>query len=291
MLNTIGFTFDFPRLLKRTLMLCLIGTLAATIAFAQQSEDEENFIKPSRPDAADPAEFQTAGVLQIEYGFDASFRAEEFRDQLRTPFTARYAASERVLLELDADAVDSESQESFNPATNQFSRARETGVGDVRLGFQVLAAKDAARRPALAFAYLVKLPTASSEKGLGSGRTDHRVTALVSKEFEKTDIDFNLAYLNVGREDSDRRASGGQAAFSVTRELTKRWHFIGEVSGQSEEDILPRGIYPLAAVTYRINKRIEIDSGVRFGIGAQAPKAGVFGGITVGVARLFKRAN
>jgi hypothetical protein len=44
-----------------------------------QAEEEEEFIKPSRPTVANPAEFQKPGVLQVEYGYDANFRGEDFR--------------------------------------------------------------------------------------------------------------------------------------------------------------------------------------------------------------------
>lgn len=267
---------NHPFMIKR-----LISVLAACLMFvagakAQQASEEE-VIKPSRPDVADPAEFQAAGVLQIEYGVDANFRAEDFYSQLRTPLTLRYAVSERLLIEGDFDVVDAERE--------QENGRRETGVGDVRLGFQIVAAKESEAHPALAFAYFVKLPTASEDKGLGTGRVDHKLVALLSKKFGKTEVDFNAAYLNVGREDARRRASGGQAAFALTRELNEHFDLITELSGQSEEDANPRGIYPLAALGFNPNKRTEIDGGVRFGIGREAPHVGVFAGVTFGASR------
>ena len=253
------------------------GGLAPPSHAQQTQGEEEEIIKPSRPDLADPAEFQRPGVLQVEYGFDAAFRAEEFRDQLRAPLTLRFAASRRLLLELDLDTFDSERDEE--------TRQRETGVGDTRLGAQVLAVEDGEGHPALAFAYIVKLPSASETKQLGTGRVDHRVVALVSKKLGETDVDFNIAYLNVGREDSERRASGGQAALSFTRELTDKFGLVGEVSGQSEEDLLPRGIYPLGGVTFKASERVQFDAGLRFGIGREAPRVGLFAGVTVGIGK------
>jgi hypothetical protein len=105
----------------------------------------------------------------------------------------------------------------------------------------------------------------------------------------KTDIDFNAAYLNVGREDSDRRASGGQAALSVARELSERLSLEGELSGQSEEDIQPRGVFALGALAYRVNRRLILDGGVRFGLNPEAPRFGVFAGMTIGIADFYKR--
>lgn len=256
--------------------LLLLLTAASTLAQQSQSGEEE-LIKPSRPDVADPAEFQPPGVLQVEYGIDANFRSEEFRDQQRAPLTLRFAASHRLLLQFDIDTIISERDVE--------THARETGVGDTRLGAQVLAVENGEGHPALAFAYFVKLPSASQTKQLGSGRVDHRVVALTSKKMGDTDVDFNVAYLNVGREDSNRRASGVQAALSFTHELTDKFGLIGEVAGQSEEDVLPRGIYPLGALTIKASRRVQFDAGVRFGIGAEAPHVGVFAGITIGIGK------
>src|SRR5215204_7337502 len=180
--------------LTNLLLLILLSSIFVTAARAQQppGEDDEDLIKPTRPGIANPAEFQKPGVLQIEYGYDGNFRAEEFRSQQTAPLTVRFALAERLLLHFDVDSVISEKDETG---------MRETGVGETRVGVQVLALKDNERHPALAFAFYTKLPTASREKNLGTGRTDYRVVALVSKKAGITDFDFNAAYLNVGRED------------------------------------------------------------------------------------------
>ncbi|HEV8157920.1 MAG TPA: transporter [Pyrinomonadaceae bacterium] len=145
-----------------TFWLTAILLIFVGIANAQQSSDdeEEKFIEPSRPNVANPAEFQKPGVLQVEYGYDANFRGEDFRWQQTAPLTVRFAASKRLLFDFDIDTIISEKSEM---------QQHETGVGDTRVGVQVLALEDTERHPALAFAYYVKAPTASSEKELGTG--------------------------------------------------------------------------------------------------------------------------
>jgi Putative MetA-pathway of phenol degradation len=243
-------------------------------------QEEEEFIKPSRPGVASPAEIQKAGVLQVEYGYDVNFRADEFRTQQTVPLALRFAASGRLLLELDPDIVKSETEENGN---------QETGVGDTRLGFQVVANKETGMHPALGFAYYVKLPSASREKGLGTGRVDHKVIALLSKKFGEADMDINVAYLNVGREDSNRRASGGQGAVSLAYEFENNLGVEGELSGQSLDDVQPRGIFALGALTYKVSRRLQFDGGVRFGLNPGAPRVGVFAGMVIGAADLFRK--
>ncbi len=247
-----------------------------------QSDEEEDFIKPARPSLANPAEFQKPGVLQIEYGYDSNFHASDFRFQQSAPLDIRFAASSRLLLEAEIETVQSERQEEGGKL--------ETSVGDTRLGFQVVALKDSEKHPALAFAYSVKIPTASESKMLGTGRVDHRVTALLSKKLgENTDLDINVAYLNIGREDSERRADGGLAAISLSHEFENKFGFEAEISGNSLDDVQPKGVYALGALTYKVNKRLRFDTGMRFGLSNEAPRVGFFAGFTVGVADFFEK--
>src|SRR5215210_7056 len=169
----------------------------------QPATEEEDFIKPSRPGVALPAEIQKAGVLQLEYGYDGNFRSEEFRKDQSAPLTFRFAASSRLLLELDLDTVKSQTDEAGE---------RETGIGDTRLGFQVVALKDTEKHPALAFAYYIKLPSADEEKGLGTGRVDHKFITLLSRKLGQVDMDLNGAVLFVGREGASGWVTGGQGA-------------------------------------------------------------------------------
>lgn len=111
---------------------------------------------------------------------------------------------------------------------------------------------------------------------------DHRVTAILSKKVGETDLDFNVAYLNVGREDSDRRASGGLAALAFSHEFQNNFGVDGELSGNSVDDAQPRGIYVLGALTYKVSRRLRLDGGLRFGLNPEAPRVGVFAGFTVG---------
>lgn len=248
----------------------------------EQEDDDENFIKPSRPTVANPAEFQRAGVLQIEYGYDSNFRASDFRFQQSPPLGIRFAAHSRLLLETEIETVQSERMGKGGKL--------ETGVGDVRLGFQTVAVKESEKRPALAFAYSIKIPTASESKMLGSGRYDHKLTVLLSKKLgENTDLDINAAYLNVGRDDSERRASGALTAINLSHEFENKFGLEAEISGNSLDDVQPKGVYALGGVTYKVNKRLRFDTGMRFGISREAPRVGFFAGFTVGVANLFKK--
>jgi hypothetical protein len=262
----------------------LVRSIPATDALpspaAQSQNDEEDFIVPSRPSLSNPAEFQRPGVLQVEYGYDANFRADEFRTQQAAPLALRFAVTNRLLIEADLDTVRSETDETGT---------RMTGLGDTQLGFQVVAVKGTEEHPALAFAYYVKLPSASENKNLGTGRFDHKILMLVSKKYGQTDVDFNAAYLIVGRENENGWVTGGQAALSISHEFENNFGLESELSGQTKDDVQPIGLYALGALTYKVNRRLVLDGGMRFGLNADAPRFGVFAGLTVGVADFRKK--
>ena len=166
---------------------------------------------------------------------------------------------------------------------------RESGVGDISLGFKAIARDKPNERLGIAFAYRVKIPTASEEKQLGTGQVDHNLRLIFNRKLGKNDFVFNVSYLNVGRDDSDKRASGAQTAFAFERKLPKKFSLITEIFGNSVDEEQPRGIYLLEALTYKINKRLRFDIGARPGFGRDAPKIGIFAGFTVGVADLYRK--
>ena len=254
----------------------LLGPAHAAQSQGGGGEDEDD-VKPSRPGVASPAEIQKPGVLQLEVGYDANLRARDVRAEQTLPLTLRYAATKRVLLQLDFDAVKSE--------TDEATRVSLTGVGDTRVGLQLVALEDTDEHPALAFAYFVKIPTADGDKGLGTGRFDHKLVGLLSKKVGETDIDFNVAYLLVGEEGREGWEHGGQGALSVSRDFENNFGVEAELSGQSHDDVQPRGVFALGAVRYKASRRLFFDAGARFGLNPEAPRVGLFAGMTVGLTR------
>lgn len=276
------------KLTIRFLLLSIITLISTFVICAQSSsqpDDEPDFIVPARPTVSNPAEFQKPGVLQLEYGYNANFHAAEFSVEQDTPLALRFAVNRRLLLEFDADSPASQTV-----SEEGFGKVRMTGAGDTQLGVQAVLQPENKSRPGISLAYYIKLPTASSAKGLGTGRVDHNFIGLVSKKFGETTIDFNAIYLLAGRtSSSDGFASSGQAALAVSRNLNKHFGIQGEISGMSRNDEQSGALFGLGVVTYQLNRRVVFDGGVRVGLTADAPRAGIVAGITVGVADLYKK--
>jgi len=269
-----------PRLYSTTWALVLFITCATGAFVHVQAQDPScpDFIVPARPTVSNPAEFQKPGVLQLEVGYNANFRAPGTHLQQDMPLALRFAVNRRVLLEFDGDSPSSQSD----------SGVRTTGAGDSQLGIQVVLHHENEKRPGFSVAYYIKLPTADSIKGLGTGRVDHNFIALVSKKIRGTTVDFNAFYLVSGRTTDNGHASSGQAAFAASHNVSSRAGIQGELSGYSRNDEQSGALFALAAFTYQIKPRLVIDSGLRFSLTHDAPHNGFFAGLTVGVCDLYK---
>jgi hypothetical protein len=270
------------RVAERLLIFALLLAAACGAAFAQthgETNDEPDFIVPARPTVSNPAEFQRPGVLQLEYGFNGNWRAPGGASQEDTPLALRLAVSRRLLLELDTDS----------PFSQASGGTRTTGAGDTQLGAQLVLRHEDARGPGVALAYYVKLPTASASEGLGTGRVDHSVLALVSKKLGETTLDFNAIYLLAGRTTDAGRASSAQAALAVSRNVTRRFGLQGELSGLTRNDSQAGALFALGVATYQLNRRLVIDGGLRLCLTDDGPRVGAVAGLTVGLAQLYRR--
>ncbi|MGI9035629.1 MAG: PepSY domain-containing protein [Pyrinomonadaceae bacterium] len=241
---------------------------------------ETPFTVPQRPTVSNSAEFQRPGVLQLAYGYDSNFHQPGTPSQQFLPLALRFAVSSRILVEFDnTDFVTQTAPDD----------TRQSGIGDTNLGVQYVIHHQTKTSPGLAASYYIKIPTASSSKGLGTGRVDHIFTGLASKNVGSITIDFNAIYLLAGRQSRAGYASSGQFALAFSRGLTKNLGGTAEISGYSRSDNSPGAILGLVGFGYQVNQRFSVYSGVRFGLTSAAPRIGFLAGITVGIANLYKK--
>src|SRR5882724_3462854 len=259
---------------------CGIAVQAQGTSSAPPANDEPDFIVPARPTFSNPAEFQRPGVLQLEMGYNGNFHGAGLRAEHDNPLALRFAVSNRILLEFDSDNVISQHPD---PGMTM------TGLGDMQVGIQIVLAHENESRPGIAFAYYIKLPTASDAKGLGTGSVDHNFIALISKKVGETTIDFNAIYLLAGRTSMSGHASSGQAAVAASRNVTKRFGLQGEISGVSRNDAQSGAAFALGVVTFQVNRRLVFDGGVRTGLTHGAPHVGAVAGLTDGISDLYSR--
>lgn len=248
-------------------------------AIPTQSPGDTTKSRRKRGRVSRAADFFGAGLLQLEYGYDGAFHAPDTRRDEAGAATLLFNTTEDTQLEVDFD--------TFHAITDA-SGARVSGIGDATVGLQVTAFAETPRHPSVAVAYSVKLPTASASRGLGSGRTDHKLTLLVSRSLGGVAIDCNASLLVNGAGGGPRRIAGFQAAFGLSRDLARGLSLEAEIFGENLDTDQPPGRFLQGGVTYEPNRQVSFDLGARVGLSSDAPHAGLFGGVSVSVTNFYR---
>jgi Putative MetA-pathway of phenol degradation len=237
----------------------------------------EMVANPNRPTVANPADITQYGVLELEYGWDRQWPTEGLR-QTSTGGLLKFG----LLCDIEL---------RWN-TTSFLSQTDPSGVhrtfGDNWLGPQIRIYRQTSHVPALSFSYALKVPSASTEDGLGSGKVDHALTFLASKDIAGTHFDFNVTQLWIGRSDAFGFDNSRQANLAFSHSIYRGMQFQGEFYGDTS---LNRGtpgfVSSLWALSYTITPRLVIDGGYEAGITAGGPHRHAFFGATYSIANLY----
>jgi len=231
---------------------------------------------PNRPTVANPADITQYGVLELEYGWDRVW-----------PLKGVTQTSANGLLKF---AVLCDVELRWN-TTSFLSQTDASGThrtfGDNWLGPQIRFYKQTRRVPSMAFGYAVKIPSAGTEDGLGSGSVDHSFTFLASKDVAKIHFDFNASQFWIGGGTGFNRNQQYNLAFS--RAIRGPLQFTGEFYGDTRlNSSTPGFVSSLWALTYTATPRLVIDGGLEAGLSSGGPHRHVFLGATWAIANLYR---
>jgi hypothetical protein len=140
-----------------------------------------------------------------------------------------------------------------------------SGPGDLEFKAKYRFIDEKGWLPSLAVAGILKIPTASESKGLGSGKADYNLSALFTRSLsEIVLLDVNLGYTLVGERGADNAFNASVAGrFAVS----SRWTLVGEVAvvnnfnGRSGDDLCST----LLGTQYQITENAVWDTGVEAG--------------------------
>jgi len=232
---------------------------------------------PNRPTVANPADITQYGVLELEYGWDREW--PEAGDH-QTSFGGLLKFGLLCDLELRWTTT------SFLSQTDVTGTHR--GVGDNWIGPQVRVFKQTRRWPTLALSYALKIPSANTEDGLGTGRVDHSFTFLASKDIAHFHFDFNVTHFWIGRQSVTGFDQNDQLNLAFSRTIRRGLGFTGEFYGDTELNrATPSFVSSLWALTYTISQRLVIDGGFEGGLTSGGPHRHVFGGLTYLIGNLY----
>jgi hypothetical protein len=231
---------------------------------------------PNRPTVANPADITQYGVLELEYGWDQVWPEQSVRQ-----------TSVGGLLKFGM-LCDVELRWS---TTSFLSQSDATGIhrsfGDNWLGPQIRVYRQTKRVPSLAFGYAVKIPSAGTEDGLGSGHVDHAFTFLASKDVVQFHFDFNVTQFLIGRPNASGFDKNQQLNLAFSHVIHGSLQFTGEFYGETRLNQTAGFASSLWALTYTVIPRLVIDGGFEGGLTSGGPHRHAFLGATWSIANLY----
>jgi len=230
---------------------------------------------PNRPTVSNPAHVTQFGVVELEYGLDRTWPEEGVHQT---------SASGLLKFGLLCDVELRWNTTSFLSQTD--ATGTHTTFGDNWLGTEIRFHRQIRRLPTMAFSYAFKIPSASTDDGLGSGRVDHSFTFGASESVAHFTFDFNLTQFLIGK------PPGGfdenqQMTLAFSHPIYKRLQFAGEFYGQTQLSAKPGFASSLWALTYTLAPRLVFDGGFEAGLTSGGPHRHAFGGITYSIANLY----
>jgi cobalt/nickel transport protein len=227
----------------------------------------------ARPLATDDAWTVEKGEFQLEVGFDA-LRQDNHDREYSPSLTLTYGVLEKMDLGIGSGYVFSHPTEG----------ERENGIADTEIKLKYRWIDEKNWRPAFTVSGILKIPTASESKGLGSGQTDFGINAILTKTLtKKCAIHLNLGYTLIGEDHVNNELNYSMAAQFL---LTGKWALVGEIVGVNNLNGR-HGDDPFSGLLgtyYSITDKIIWDAGLEIGMNKAAPDFR----LTTGLTWLFK---
>ncbi len=236
---------------------------------------------PNRPTVANPADITQYGVLELEYGWDRLWPGAGVR-QTSAGGLLKFGMLCDVELRWNTTSFLSQTDASGTHRT----------FGDNWLGPQIRVYRQTKRVPTLSFGYAVKIPSASTEDGLGTGHVDHAFTFLASKDIAQFHFDFNITEFLIGRPNASGFDKNQQLNLAFSHVMHGKLQFTGEFYGDTQlNQSTPGFASSLWALTYTVVPRLVIDSGFEAGLTSGGPHRHAFVGATYSIINLYPGAR
>ncbi len=231
-------------------------------------------MSPTRPTVANSASMQSAGVLQVEEGYDAYPQSTPGNQQTVTT-TATYAAQPR--LRLDFQWSGFEHQGEAKDAVN--------GVGTIQIGGKVELKKEQYHRgaPGVGIQYELEVPTASQSSLQGYGQ---QAILLLNHHYGKNgdvDLILNGSIVQTDCQTAQGCTYGGQHSVALSYHLQEKTRLYAEAFAQNvSQSNTPPGTYIFGGFYHQFGEAFGIDGGMRFGVSDHSASVGTTIGVVFG---------
>lgn len=261
--------------LVRFLLTLSIVCLSAS-GFCQCTRHEALESVPVRPTVTNSASTTDCGVIEADYG--ATLLAWPDSHQQVLTGSVRVGITDKLDVRWAADSFN-----RLNPSDGVAS----SGVGDQNVTVRYRFMEASAKKPALAFSYTIKVPSASPEKNLGTGLADQQWTLLASKDLRKAHLDVNLGAESLGVQGSSHDYAGTWSA-ALSYAFTSRFSPVAEMySTTSLNGPNSNLVSTLWGASYKVSPRVYLDCAADLGLTSGAAKHRFIMGVTYAVGNLF----
>jgi Putative MetA-pathway of phenol degradation len=168
---------------------------------------------------------------------------------------------------------------------------RPAGLGDMNLSlkYNFLTEREHSRRPALAIAVNLELPTGNTRRQLGSGLSDFYMNGILQRSLNpKTKLRLNGGILFSGNETTGvigikARGTVFTGGGSLVRQFTSKLDLGLEVTGSETRNfVLAKGqLQALIGGNYSVHRNVTLDFGIVAGKYTASPRVGVQVGVSV----------
>jgi len=232
---------------------------------------------PNRPTVANPADITQYGVLELEYGWDRLW-PEEVIQQTSVGGLLKFGILCDVELRWNTTSFLSQTDPSGTHRT----------LGDNWLGPQIRVYRQTKRVPTLALSNSIKIPSARTDDGLGTGQVDHAFTFLASKDIAHFHFDFNATQFLIGRPTRAGVDKNQQVSLALSHVIRGELQLTGEFYGATRlNQTTPGFASSLWALTYTVVPRLVIDGGLEAGLTSGGLHRHAFVGATYSIANLY----
>ena len=257
-------------------VICVRGLYVAVVVLlcVGNALGQDLNLNPTRPTVANSAGIQSAGVLQVETGYDA-YPQRVPGNQQTVDTLLTYAPLARLRLDFDWSAFNH--QQDGSDVTN--------GVGTVQIGGKVELRKEQYHLavPGIAIQYEAELPTASQQVLQGYGQ---QAIFLVNHHYGKDgdlDVILNGSIVQSDCETPTGCSYGGQQSVAVSYHLQKQTRLYAEAFAQNvSQSNTPPGTYIFGGFYHQFTDAFGIDGGMRFGVSNHAASIGTTVGLVFG---------
>ena len=259
-------------MIRRAALLITVALLP-TVAFPQSPPPTSQIpAAAQRPARSSNASTTAAGYMELEAGIAVDENAFDSPLRLKFGLTSIWEAY------LDLSPI----------VRDDVDGVTKTGFGDTRIGAKVRFFESTEGDAAIeAF---VKIPTASEERGLGTGDTDAGFRFIASRSWGRNEFDFNLGGEFAGVPESTSNDARWTTILNWTRHVGNRTRFYGELFVQFLPAADVENITTDWGLSYAINPSFVLDGGINIGLSDDAPDVQIFFGLTKVLGRVFTPA-